>query len=256
MPKDFTRYLIDILPQGGHWWVQYMQKHHGPDVHGWQHDNVSAHVAESLIRKGADVNARGGMQDTPLHWAAHLGPVSLVQSLVNCGADVNARDYRKQTPLHWSGDENVVQALIDNGSDINAQDSEGNTLLHSAACRGRLKMVKVLVRCRAMKNPRNCDDVTPLYLAIDNMQWQAGSYLIKRGALVNVQSNTDGNTPLHLAVLGRNFTVAKQLVRQGAKRDIENANGNTPLVLAESIGGEKAVQILEDAVCPSTQTEK
>ncbi len=47
-------------------------------------------VAEELIALGIDLNARGDLGRTPLHEAAALGALALVELLVESGADVFA----------------------------------------------------------------------------------------------------------------------------------------------------------------------
>lgn len=56
-------------------------------------------MAEVLIKKGADVNAKQMKNITPMHSAAHNGQTDLVQLLVNSGADINAKMDNGQTPL-------------------------------------------------------------------------------------------------------------------------------------------------------------
>lgn len=38
---------------------------------------------------------------TPLHWAAIVGALDAIETLIKAGADVNARDVFGKTPLHW-----------------------------------------------------------------------------------------------------------------------------------------------------------
>ena len=60
-----------------------------------------AEIAEFLIDRGANLNARAGDEHggTPLHWAAVLGRVRMAKRLMDAGADVNAPDNHGYTPL-------------------------------------------------------------------------------------------------------------------------------------------------------------
>ncbi|MEI6614222.1 MAG: ankyrin repeat domain-containing protein, partial [Chrysiogenales bacterium] len=62
--------------------------------------NGQEKVAEILIAKGADVNARNVKKRTPLHNAAGMGHKAVVKSLLTKGAEVNAQDDSGLTPLH------------------------------------------------------------------------------------------------------------------------------------------------------------
>ena len=61
-------------------------------------------IAEMLISKGADPNAKDVSGATPLHWAAQRNRVSIAELLISRGADINAKTkgilfMMRQTPL-------------------------------------------------------------------------------------------------------------------------------------------------------------
>ena len=56
-------------------------------------------IAELLIAKGADVNAKYDRGWTPLLWAAREGHKEIAELLIAKGADVNAKDDGGATPL-------------------------------------------------------------------------------------------------------------------------------------------------------------
>ena len=60
-------------------------------------------VAELLIAKGADVNAKVDVGGTPLHFAAALDHKEIAELLIAAkGADLNAKDILGETPLDWA----------------------------------------------------------------------------------------------------------------------------------------------------------
>jgi ankyrin repeat protein len=92
-------------------------------------------VIQYLISKGADVNAKGDGDYTPLFNAAAHGTLEVVQCLVSHGADVNAKGYRGETPLHFAashGELEIVQYFVSHGADVNAKDNDGKTPLDYA----------------------------------------------------------------------------------------------------------------------------
>ena len=62
-------------------------------------------IAELLITKGADVNAKDSQGWTLLQHAAINGHKEIAQLLIANGADVNAKDHNGETPLDYADDE-------------------------------------------------------------------------------------------------------------------------------------------------------
>jgi len=89
-------------------------------------------VAEFLIAKGANVNAKNRGGWTPLHLAAGSWQKDLAELLIVQGADVNAKDNGGWTPLHRAverRDQEMVELLIAKGAEVNAEDNKGRTPL-------------------------------------------------------------------------------------------------------------------------------
>ena len=129
-------------------------------------------IADLLIAKGANVDARDKSGATPLHQAALKGNLAFATLLLQHGADVNARDGDGATPLHnaaLSGHREVAALLLDKGADREARDSEsGATPLYHAAAWGRTALVELLIARGADVNARNKAGVTPLAAAEKN----------------------------------------------------------------------------------------
>ncbi len=87
---------------------------------------------KALLAKGANVNARGKNDETPLMVAAKAGNTETMQILIDKGADLNVKDTGCITALMWAaanGHADIVKLLIDNGADVNIKDCTGKTAL-------------------------------------------------------------------------------------------------------------------------------
>lgn len=77
-------------------------------------------IAEILIKKGADVNAKQMSGVTPLHSAAHNGQTKLAKLLIENGADVNAKMEDGKTPLLMAEEINnneTIELLKNSGAE-------------------------------------------------------------------------------------------------------------------------------------------
>lgn len=78
-------------------------------------------VATILQDNPDELEARDGINNTPLHVAASMGQIELAEVLLEHGADVNSRGDSGQTPLHYAAKEQnteVVRTLIRHGANL------------------------------------------------------------------------------------------------------------------------------------------
>jgi ankyrin repeat protein len=112
-------------------------------------------VAELLLAKGADVNAKGKDDWTPLDAAVGHARKDIVKLLLAKGADINAKDKGGETPLHFAaefGRKDMVALLLSKGAEIDARNAWGWTALHWAARNGSMDIAKLLLAKRADVN--------------------------------------------------------------------------------------------------------
>jgi ankyrin repeat protein len=200
-------------------------------------------VVSLLVQHGANVRAPGSsFKITPLHLAAQLGAVEVMEFLIEHGADVNARDGRGLTPLHEAVSNEHLQAaemLLDRGADANAR-SEFGCPLHLAARHSHPEIVELLLARRADVDSRDARGLSPLDVAIQGcggLEPNAArtamvATLLRAGA---DRRSTPGKTPpLHRAVAEGDVEVAGLLIAHGADTRQFDENGLTPLHLAVS----------------------
>ena len=220
-------------------------------------------IAELLLQHGADVDARGIEEQTPLHraikWPKNLA-VSAVQFLLEHGADVNAQWKDRLTPLHLAAAEGkfeVAQMLLQSGAVIHHRNLSRETPLHLVPqptfADDRLNLVRLLLEHDAEVDSQNEDDATALHNASFWCLWnlEVARVLIDHGANVKAL-NIRRRTPLHRVAEAMDvseehrFCVAQLLIEHGADVNARDIFHETPLHLASYFPKINLVRILLD----------
>ena len=202
-----------------------------------------------------------------VHKAARIGDLAGLKTIVEAGGDLESKDASGWSPLvraAYEGHLDIVKYLLDTG--VDAKSTDGTSALFWAASEGRLGAVKSLVEAGADMNTQVGDyGQTPLAEAVGNNKNDVASYLVEKGADVNLWDkekwwsplmsaasrldlvkllvshgadvnarNESGHTPLSRAVQGQRLEVVKYLMGEGADKDINaaDADGMTPLMWA------------------------
>ena len=206
-----------------------------------------------------NVNAISGCGGTALHPASVAGHVEIVLSLLKCGANVDARGCLNMTPLQLAslhGHLNIVQCLLDHGADINCQDDLNRTPLLLAAGGDHVEIVQVLLDNDADANFRDKAGLTLIHrvCADDFYTVSLLRLLLEHGADPNARDNKR-RTPLHLIsspphisdlASSLRLEIAPVLLAHGANVDIEDDEGRTPLQVALASGQTEMVQLLSE----------
>ena len=215
-------------------------------------------IVESLLRKGADVNARGGPFGTAMQAAARKKHHQVVKVLIESGFVGEEGG----PPLHhaaWSGHAEVVQYLVDQGADIEAQDCDGATALHWAAWKGYVDIMRILLDKGHDTRIQDAAGGSALHFAAYFGQDVAATLLLDRGADVNakavfrytrskhkdlLQRCTAGRTPLHEAAWNGRNSVIRLLAERGAILSAQDDHGWTALQRAAMRGLPDTVRLL------------
>lgn len=179
-------------------------------------------LVEVLLESGADPESANLDGQTALMLAARTGSVAVAQLLVSYGANVNALEtWRGQTALTWAvdgGHAALTRFLIDAGADVTTRavindwgsqitsepraqyrPTGGLTPLLYAARSGCLDCISAIVAGGENVDRPSPDGVTPLMLAIDNLNFDAANLILDLGANPHY-SDWWGRTALYLAV--------------------------------------------------------
>jgi ankyrin repeat protein len=87
-------------------------------------------ILETLVQKGADLNARDEHGWTPLMWASWSGLTKISTRLIELGANTSVTDRKGNTALMLAalrGNTEIVEFLVARGADKNFATSEGKT---------------------------------------------------------------------------------------------------------------------------------
>ena len=113
----------------------------------------------TLLRAGAQIEARDAQGRTPLHWAVWRGTSACVREVLHGGANVNARDSSENTPLHFARDAADTKLLLEHGASPALVNLQNANALHQAA-QGQADVMEELLkdpRARELVNSRQCD---------------------------------------------------------------------------------------------------
>lgn len=188
-------------------------------------------VADLLISKGADINARsrGAKGLTPICFAAMEGHEKLVQVFVQKGASVEVSDEEFGSPLHYAKTRSIAEALIRAGSLVTAKCEWYGSALHLAAYEGRKEVIELLLEKRLVVDdtakwrihgPLSAPyQATPLYVAVLGGKFDVVKLLVARGADVNFKTTDGAGTVLHAAAWAGSRGVCGFLIEKGAKVD-------------------------------------
>lgn len=225
----------------------------------------NARMVSLLASRGASVNARDVLEDSPIHKALlsptigetlavllnfkalpstknkagdsplHILvknnlPVSHAKALLDAGADTSVRDAKGNSPLLLalvSKQKELAQAIVLAGGGIFDQNSKGESPLQQGVLQGP-EMLAWLVPAKLI-DASDGDGEGLLHYAVKSGEYiESLQFLINLGAKVNA-ANRFGQTPLHLAILGKQPKMMKSLILNSADIYQLDLQGRSPL---------------------------
>lgn len=163
--------------------------------------------------------------DSALRAAAERGDLAAFETLVKQGADVNARDAQQDSAFLLAarnGHAALVRAALAAGADVRALNRYGSTALMGPAYRGHVETVRVLLATPIDIHHVNNLGWTALLEAIvlgtdSAAHREIVRLLIERGSNVNARDSS-GASALQLAEQKGQAEVARMLRAAGARR--------------------------------------
>lgn len=181
----------------------------GPDVHTrdicgntvlhYAAIGSTPEIVRYLLENGfkAVINAKDGMEQSPLYAACRDGKYENAKILLEYGADVNIKGVRlfipdpNRVPISVYHDPNAIKPEVEHfivGTFINPRADEGWTPLHIASHNGHSKIVDLLIKNRADVDAKDYRHITPMHAA----SWNGHDLVVEQ--LCNAGANVDAET--------------------------------------------------------------
>lgn len=198
--------------------------------------------ALALLREGANPNARDHYGDPVLLLAASKDNLPVVRDLLRRGAEVNARGGGLgYTPLmHAEDSQEVAEALLQAGADLHLTDKDGNTAFYYALnWDGHPEVIRLFLD-RGIPVQGGHKGLTWLMWAAKSSSVAGVKILLERGADIHA-TDPEGHTALHHAILwdgmdpyrARVRPILELLLAKGVNPTARNRKGDTPRDLAD-----------------------
>ena len=189
----------------------------------------------------------GATAQVPLIKAVKAADRGAVTSLLRAGADVNARDADGTTALYWAAQKNDLgagTALVRAGADVKAASRYGLTPLQVACLNGNASFVELLLKAGADANAATPAGETALMIASRAGVADIVNQLLAHGADPNVKESLRGQTALMWAAGEGHSEAIRALIERGADFRARSNAGWTALLFAAREGQSEAVQTL------------
>lgn len=189
-------------------------------------------VVDALCTRGVSLSAPNNKGDCPLWCALESEQENIASVLVKHGVDTDCwspgPDGCLQTLLHRAIDENNELAavfLIRSGCDLDSPRQAGldgptetsasrESPLHLCCQWGLTRVLQTLIEHKANVNSVDCDNKTPLHVAIQNQHEEIIVMLLQHPSIDLKVRDKSGNTPFAAALSVRNHKAAERILEK------------------------------------------
>lgn len=222
----------------------------GGFVGGWTplHEaclNGHPEVVKLLLDGGANIEARDGVQRTPLILTAESKSLKMAEILIDRGADINAVAIRGYTALLW-GARNQFREYVDLliSHKVHIEEDALRRAFHMAVETGMTGLYDYVVELGCDVAETIQRDPWLIFPASASGSVQIVESLIEYG-IDPEQADKDGYRAIHGAALGGHTGVVKYLIELGVDKNARNLKGETAYNLATKLEDKKAADYLK-----------
>ncbi|XP_062510650.1 transient receptor potential cation channel subfamily A member 1-like [Corticium candelabrum] len=218
-------------------------------------------VKTLLKHSEVNVNKAGEHGRKPLHLAATLDSINIIEQLLARGALPCSADANGMRPLQLTarcgGKRHVMEHLLRIAQEVlgyprelvvNFKDADGMTALHHAVSGGNVEVAKLLLECGCKLLDEESSSESAFHLACSQGSLEMAKVIIENCSLPShdVLSSQDpsGQTPLHKAAIFNHTEMVKYLIDSGANINAVDKHGRTALLLAAQAGATECVRFL------------
>ena len=159
-----------------------------------------------------DVNKKNKYNDEPILTGLYCNNNEIIELLLN-HPSINLIDMKKNL-LHYAiifNNDKIFNSLLKR-LDINYKDDEGNSLLHLAAKYDNIKILKLLLNHGMDVNEVNCNDETPLFVAIKNDSCEVFDNLVDISDIY--KKNKENVSSLCYSIFNGNLNFFKKILNK------------------------------------------
>ena len=215
-------------------------------IHEVAHEGNEAEVKKMVEEDPSLINTQDKWGWTPLMYAASRAQVNVVSLLIDSGAKIDQRDRSGITVLQWvQGSIKNCKNLEERIADLKEQkykqsNIDGYREVHSPE--NLKKWEEILALLNEGLEREKCKDLkSPIWAALKEGDVKKVQEILGKNININIQ-NQDGQTPLVVAVLNGKQEIAALLLEHGSPMEIADKKGNTEFSYAKNM-----LKILEDA---------
>ncbi|KAF1326263.1 Serine/threonine protein kinase, partial [Globisporangium splendens] len=209
-------------------------------------------VVRTLMEAGASISDKDNGGRTPLLVAASGGHAETVELLIKTGAVVDDAENCGETPLFAAAAKDhldVAILLLESGASVNYKDQNGRTPLFSASSGGSVGIVELLIQMDATVDYVDNHGETPLVGAVENGHAGVVNLLIANCAsdsLVRYVNSRSRRRRAVLSIASRSgdMDIFRALIEAGASINVQDHDGETPLMSIARWGYLKGVKLL------------
>ena len=205
---------------------------------------IVTEIADSSMSDGPlfgnEVDLRREILEGILHSMCRQGDLTETRNLLEDNGNLQySRGKTGDLLTHeavLSDNESLLSYLLNDRSfDTNLPNDVHAYPLHYAVLSGSLRMVTILVNCRAFVDCVDSCKKTPLMVACEEEDHDIAEFLLDRGASTMTQ-DAFGNKPIHFAVMSRAQACLRRLLSSDADVNAVNHMDETPLFVTCKLG--------------------